>query len=123
MDPETGRLITNGKSKMVLKAKGMQVDCRKGVGLVEMRTVLENQLKHITEQHCGQNSDEKLSIIVPDPTMSRNLMVDPKGVIKTHSDRVKHLNFSLTKRQYLHMPNDSLSVHRTIPWGLRFDCS
>ncbi len=107
-----------------MKAKGMQIDCRKDVSFEQMKAVLVDNLKNLASQEkedmrCGS----KTSITIPDPTMSRNLMKDPKGVIKSCSDRVKNLNFSLMKRQYLHMPNDSLSVHRTNPWGLRFDCS
>ncbi len=122
MDPETGLIVPDGETTAVMKAKGFRVDTRGNIGFEEMKNVLIEGLRPLG-RNDDSSSSASTSLIVPDPTIVRNLLKDRKGVMRVFEDRVKRLNFSLTKRQYLYMPRDMLGVcDRTQAWGTRFDC-
>ena len=120
MDPESGSVVPDGQVSTVMKAKGFRVDTRGGIGFEEMKNVL---LAGLGPLGRASHPSAQNQLVVPDPTIVRNLLKDRKGVMRVFQDRVKRLNFSLTKRQYLYMPRDMLGVcDRTQAWGTRFDC-
>lgn len=120
MDPETGKLVPDGEITTTMKAKGLRVDTRQNIGFNKMKKLLVQNLELLGRAGTSVRQDQ---LTVPDPTIARNLLKDRKGVMRIYEDRVKKLNFSLTKRQYLYMPNDMLGiVDRTQSWGTRFDC-